>query len=143
MAIISHQSNLRLIHPLHAILLAGSLPLFLGALLSDFAYTRTFEIQWLNFASWLIVGALVFAGFALLWALIEALRADASPGRQKWTYVCLLAGAFLLGFTNALVHAKDGWATMPEGLVLSLLALLLVLTAVWSAFFGLRTREPL
>ena len=141
MALVSHQSNLRTIHPLHAILLAGSLPLFLGALLSDFAYTRSFEIQWSNFAAWLIVGALVFAGFALLWALIEALRADAAPGREKWIYVGLLAGAFLVGFANALVHAKDAWATMPEGLILSLLALLLALAAVWSAFFGLGTRE--
>ena len=47
------------IHPLHAALLAGTVPLFLGALLSDIAYARTYEIQWANFASWLIVGGLV------------------------------------------------------------------------------------
>jgi hypothetical protein len=30
------------LHPLHAVLLAGMLPLFLGALLSDWAYGSTF-----------------------------------------------------------------------------------------------------
>ena len=36
--------------PLHATLLAGTVPLFLGALLSDIAYTQTYQIQWANFA---------------------------------------------------------------------------------------------
>ena len=62
------------IHPLHAFLLISSVPLFLGGLLSDWAYSSSYEIQWTNFASWLIAGALVFAGFALLWAFIELLR---------------------------------------------------------------------
>ncbi|OSN62478.1 hypothetical protein BV349_04778 [Pseudomonas syringae pv. actinidiae] len=34
--------------PLHATLLAGTVPLFLGALLSDIAYYQTFQIQWSN-----------------------------------------------------------------------------------------------
>src|SRR5690242_11872355 len=46
---------LRPIHPLHAMLVALPLPMFLGALFSDLAYTRTFQVQWLNFASLLIV----------------------------------------------------------------------------------------
>ena len=46
---------------LHAILLAGSVPLFLGALLSDIAYYQSYQIQWANFASWLIAGGLFFA----------------------------------------------------------------------------------
>ena len=40
--------------PLHGTLLAGTVPLFLGALLSDIAYGQTYQIQWANFASWLI-----------------------------------------------------------------------------------------
>ena len=49
-------------------LLAFPLPLFIGALLSDWAYSATYQIQWINFASWLIAGALVFTGLALLWS---------------------------------------------------------------------------
>ena len=46
-----HQASL---HPLHAILLAGTVPLFLGVLLSDIAYASSYEVQWKNFASWLM-----------------------------------------------------------------------------------------
>ena len=38
--------------PLHAILLGGTVSLFLGAMLSDIAYYQTHQIQWSNFASW-------------------------------------------------------------------------------------------
>jgi hypothetical protein len=59
--------------PLHAMLLAGTVPLFLGALLSDIAYYNSFQIQWANFAAWLIAGGLLFAGLALLFALANLL----------------------------------------------------------------------
>ena len=62
------------LHPLHAALLAGTVPLFLGVLLSDLTYSNSYEIQWKNFASWLLVGGLVFGGFTLLWAAIDLAR---------------------------------------------------------------------
>ena len=62
--------------PLHAMLLAGSVPLFLGALLSDIAYFNSFQIQWSNFAAWLIAGGLVCCGLALLFALVNLVRAE-------------------------------------------------------------------
>ncbi len=71
-------------------------------------------MQWKNFASWLIVGGLVFGGFALLWALIELFRAD-QRGRRPTIYFLLLLATWVLGFINALVHAKDAWASMPDG----------------------------
>lgn len=126
----------RPLHPLHAVLLAGTVPLFLGALLSDWAYSASYEIQWKNFASWLIVGGLVFAGFALLAALIGLIRGR--RGRLRIVYVLLLLAAFVLGFINALIHAKDAWASMPDGLILSALVTLLVLAATWLGFSTLR-----
>jgi len=124
------------LHPLHAVLLAGTVPLFLGALLSDWAYSASFEIQWKNFASWLIVGGLVFNGFALVAALIGLIRR-----RRSIVYLLLLLATFLLGFVNALVHAKDAWASMPEGLILSAIVALLVLAATWIGFSTLRRGE--
>lgn len=126
------------LHPLHALLLAGALPLFLGALLSDLAYSQSYELQWKNFASWLIVGALVFSGFALLWALIEMLRKDRRGARRIIDFLLLLA-AWVLGFINALIHAKDAWASMPEALILSALTAVLAIAATW---FGFSTRRP-
>ena len=99
------------------------MPLFLGALIADIAYYRSYQIQWSNFASWLIAGALVSAGLALLFALIGQLRERAR--RQPITYPLLLLATWVLGFINALEHAKDAWAVMPIGLALSLIVTLL------------------
>jgi uncharacterized membrane protein len=57
----------RTLHPVHAVLLAGTVPLFFGALISDVAYAASYELQWKNFASWLIVGGLLLGGVALVW----------------------------------------------------------------------------
>jgi uncharacterized membrane protein len=99
--------------PLHAILLAGTVPLFLGGLLSDIAYYNTYLIQWSNFASWLIAGGELFCGLALLFALVNLIRANPKKGRPT-VY-------FLLGLVNAFEHAKDAWAMMPSGLILSVI----------------------
>lgn len=123
----------RAIHPVHAVLIAATIPLFLGALLSDWAYSSTYELQWKNFASWLIVGGLLFAGLALLWGLIELLRAD-TRGGGALVYFLLVLATFLLGVINALVHAKDAWAAMPGGLILSLIGTVLAIAAVWIGF---------
>jgi len=121
--------------PLHATLLAGTVPLFLGALLSDIAYTQTYQIQWANFASWLIAGALVFCGVAFLFALVNLLRAERKAG-QPTRYVLLLLATWVLGLVNAFQHAKDAYASMPAGLIMSAVVLLLTLAATWT---GLRS----
>lgn len=126
------------IHPLHAALLAGTVPLFLGALLSDLAYAATFEVQWTNFASWLIVGGLVFGGLALLWAFIGLFRAN-RRGQRRIIYFIALLATWILGFLNALVHAKDAWASMPEGLVLSSIVVALAIVATGFGFSTFRT----
>ena len=78
MAVTIESRYSRSIHPLHAVSLAGTVPLFLGAALSDAEYASTYEIQWSNFASWLIVGGLIFGGIALLFAIIDLSRASSS-----------------------------------------------------------------
>lgn len=118
------------LHPIHGALLAGAFPLFLGGLLSDIAYASSYQIQWSNFASWLIAGGLIFAGFTLLWAIIDLIRAD-RRGRLSIIYSILLLATWLLGFINSLTHAKDAWAMMPEGLILSVLVVLLAGASTW------------
>lgn len=123
-------------NPLHATLLSGTVPLFLGALLSDIAYYRSFHIQWSNFSSWLIAGGLVFCGLAILFALVHLIRAERKTG--PLLYLALLIATWVLGFINALQHAKDAWATMPTGLVLSVIVTLLACAATWVGFGRLR-----
>jgi len=120
------------------VLLASILPLLLGALLSDWAYSRSYQVQWINFASWLNAGALVFAGAALLWAVLDFFRADVAKCRGGALYLLVLLSTFVLGFVNALIHAKDAWAAMPAGLILSALVFLLALASVWLGFSGHR-----
>lgn len=132
----THTARPRAIHPVHAVLLAGTIPLFLGALLSDWAYSASYHVQWTNFASWLTLGALIFAGLALLWAVIDALRK-----RGGWIYFALVFLTFATGIVSALIHAKDAWAAMPAGFILSGVALLLALAATAAGFSGWRTGE--
>lgn len=137
MAATMHDRPARHIHPVHTVLLVSILPLFLGALLSDLAYASSFQIQWKNFASWLIVGGLVFAGFALLWAVVEAFRVDVRA-KARWLPTLLILATFVAGFLNALIHAKDAWSSMPAGMILSVITLFFALAAVW---VGLSSHE--
>ena len=123
----------RPLHPLHAVLLSGTLTLFLAVLLSDLAYSTSYEIQWKNFASWLIVGGLVLGGFTLLWAAIEVSRA-ALRTTLKTAYVSLLLILWVSGFIDALVHAGDAWASMPAALILSTIVAALAMAATWLGF---------
>ena len=120
-------------HPLHAMFLAGAPSLFLGALLSDIAYARTYEIQWNNFASWLVAGGLVVASVALVCAVAGVLNPRARTGAAV-AYPLLLAVAWLVQLFNALMHARDAWAGMPGGLVLSAIGTVLAVAAAWLGF---------
>ncbi len=126
--------------PLHAIMLAGTVPLFLGALLSDITYFQTYQIQWSNFASWLIAGGLVFCGLAVLFALVNLIRADRKAGRPV-VYLVLLVVTWALGLVNAFEHAKDAFATMPSGLILSALTTLLIGVTAWLGLTSIRSGE--
>ncbi len=126
------------IYPVHAVFLAGTIPLFLAAALSDAAYAASYEIQWTNFASWLLAGALVFAGVALLFAIIDLCRAHRRTSGIV-PYTVILAVTWVVGFLDALVHARDAWASMPSGLVLSIIVTLLACIAAWFGFCTPRT----
>jgi uncharacterized membrane protein len=127
---------LRPLHPLHAILLAFPLPLFLGALLSDVAYWMTYHVQWANFASWQIAGGLLVGALALLWALVDLVRSGKARRKRAAVYLVVLLAMWTLGLVNALVHAKDAFAIMPEALYLSAVTTLLALVAAWMGYSG-------
>ncbi|MFK3971473.1 DUF2231 domain-containing protein [Pseudomonas sp. NPDC087358] len=124
--------------PLHTIVLAGAVPLFLGGLLSDIAYYQTYLIQWSNFASWLIAGGMLLCGLALLFALVNLIRASHKSGRAL-VYFLLLLATWVLGLVNSFEHAKDAWAVMPAGLILSVVVTLLSCAAAWTGLTNLRS----
>jgi uncharacterized membrane protein len=130
------------IHPLFAFLLAGMVPLFLGALLSDLAYRGTPEPQWANFAAWLLVGAMVLTGLALLWAFI--LLIVTRRQWRDWPLLCfvLLLATFVLGLIDSFVHARDAWAIMPAAPILSLIVTPVAALACAVGLATLRMRDP-
>jgi uncharacterized membrane protein len=123
-------------HLMHTVIAFSAVPLFLGALLSDWAYTGSYQVQWVNFAAWLTAGGLLLAGPALLWGAIDLLRSRATRNSNTATYLVLLLATCVVGFSNSLIHAKDGWAAMPTGLILSAVVALL---AVMASAAGLRS----
>lgn len=130
----------RAIHPVHAVLLAGTFTLFLSALLNDLAYWSTYHVQWTNFASWLIAGGLVLGGIALVFALVGLRHAVRRSGPSLF-YLLFLLATWIAGLFNAVVHAKDAYAAMPEGLVLSVIAAVLAGVATWLGFSSPRTGD--
>lgn len=142
MAVIVDRTGQQALHPLHEVLLAATATLFLGALLSDLAYASSYQVQWTNFAAWLVAGGLLTGGLALVFAVVGLLR-SARRGGAYLVYCLLLLATWVLGFINALVHAKDAWASMPAGLVLSVVTVVLACVATWMGFSSLRAgRAP-
>lgn len=121
------------IHLFHAAVLAGALPLFLGALLADYAYWSSYQIEWSNFASWLLVGAMVLTTIALACEIFGLFR-----GGRSVLYIIVLAATWVVGLFDALHHARDAWGIMPTALVLSVIAAVLALVATWIGFASLR-----
>lgn len=140
-AFASASSRWKPVHPLHAILLAFPFPLFLAALVSDLAYRQTFQVQWANFSAWLIAAALLGGGFAMLWAFVDLFRFRTDGMGRRQVYFLVLLVTWVVGFINALVHAKDAAATMPAGLYLSAIATLLALVGAWIGYSGFRSVE--
>jgi len=54
-------------------------------------------------------------------------------------YFLLLLVTWVLGLVNAFEHAKDAWAVMPAGLVLSLVVTVLACVAAWLGMSNLRS----
>jgi hypothetical protein len=88
-----------------------------------------------------MVGALLLGGFALLWSLVDLIRSRPTDKGRHAVYFVLLLVTFVLGFINELVHAKDAFGTMPEGMYLSFALTLLSFAASWIGYSGFRTVE--
>ncbi|MNP80646.1 hypothetical protein D3C76_1788030 [compost metagenome] len=54
-------------------------------------------------------------------------------------YFLVLLATWLLGLINAFEHAKDAWAVMPSGLVLSVIVSALACIATWIGLTNLRS----
>ena len=129
--------------PLHAILLAFPIALFTAGVLTDLAYLKTAHVQWTNFSSWLIAGALVFGGVVGAWAIIDLILGwRGAQRRRSAVYVAVLAAMWILGLINAFHHTHDAWTSVgTSGLVMSIVTALLALVAGFIAYSAPTARE--
>jgi uncharacterized membrane protein len=126
--------------PLHAILLAFPVALFVSAVLTDAAFLKTAQMQWSNFSAWLIAGGLVLGGVVIVWAIVELIRARARRG--PLIYLLVLAAMWVIGFINELLHSRDAWYSVTAtGLLLSIITALLALAAGWIGYRGISPEE--
>ena len=127
-----------MLHPLHAVLLAYPIALFTAGLASDLAYLRTAEIQWSNFSSWLIAGALVMGGLVLAWAIIGFVFPGRASRMMAGRYCALIVLMWGSGLINAFQHSRDGWSSVgPTGIILSMIS---TVAALCAGFIGFSRR---
>lgn len=100
---------------------------FTLALITDYAYSQTGEMQWQNFSIWLITAALITGGLAVVAGLVDWLTGGARDRRGFGWHFGLTVVALVVGLVNAFVHSRDGWVSVvPEGILLSLLTVILL-----------------
>lgn len=132
------------LNPAHAILLAFPVALFVGAVVSDWAYLATAQIQWSNFSAWLITFGLVFSGGVLVWSLISAALHPRGWRGGRGIHLGALAVMAVCGFINILLHSRDAWYSVTAlGLFFSLLTAAAALIAGWTGYRGFPRKETL
>jgi uncharacterized membrane protein len=100
---------------------------FVAALIFDIVYARTGTILWVKGAAWLITLGLLFAiiprlvNLARVW-ITSRRSSTAADHVDFWLNVVAIVAAIL----NAFVHSRDAYATMPAGVWLSAVTVLLI-----------------
>ncbi|AMM23541.1 hypothetical protein [Variovorax sp. PAMC 28711] len=95
---------------------------FVAALIFDVIYARSADLMWVKSAAWLISIGLSIAVIPrlinLAWVWFPGARH--STARSKAAFFLYLV-AVVTAIVNALVHSRDAYAAMPQGLWLSVL----------------------
>ena len=100
---------------------------FSFALVTDYVYMQSAELQWQYFSMWLITAALIMGGLAVLAGIVDWATGGAHGHRGFGWHFGLTILALLVGLLNAFVHSRDGWvAIVPQGILLSLLTVILL-----------------
>ena len=115
---------------------------FALAAVTDFAYIRSANLMWSNFSAWLILAGLLTGVFAVVAGAGDWLIGGA---RGRWGFgwhLGLTLLALVAGVVNLLVHFRDGWtAVMPEGMILSVVTVVLLFAGGIAAALGDRRGE--
>lgn len=121
----------RVVHCVHALFLCFPIALFSAALATDITYLKTAHVQWTNFSSWLIAGALVFGGAVIVCALLTLILTIRRQSVRFYViYIVVVVVMWAVGLVNAFRHAGDAWSSVgATGLMMSIVCTLLALVA--------------
>ncbi len=103
---------------------------FVASLIFDALYTNTAVLMWLKASAWLIVIGLIFAVIPRFINLAQVWfpRSKSSSGFDKLAFFLYLVG-IASAIVNAFVHGRDAYATVPQGLWLSILTVVLLVVS--------------
>ena len=119
-------------HPIHPMLVPFPIVCWIGALVTDITYSRSANIMWANFSSWLLLVGLVMGGFAALAGIIDYFGDRRVRSGAAKLHGLINITVFVIQIFNSFVHARDGWTSVvPTGLTLSAIAVLLLLVSGW------------
>ena len=122
--------------PIHAMLVPFPIVCFTGAMLADIVYSNSPQVQWTNFAQWLLAVGFIVGLIAAIFGLIDFLAAGRTRPAIGWFHLGGNAIVLVLALFNNLVHSRDGWTgVVPTGLTLSVITFLLMLV---TGFLGWR-----
>ena len=123
--------------PVHAMVVGFPVVCFIGALIADVAYAQSPQVQWANFAQWLLALGEIIGVAAALFGLFDLFmnKREMRPTIALWHWAGSVT-TLVLGLFNNFVHARDGYTgVVPTGLTLSILT---VITVIVTGFLGLR-----
>ncbi|MDE1150764.1 MAG: DUF2231 domain-containing protein [Azospirillaceae bacterium] len=116
---------------------------FVGAFLTDVAYWQTAEMMWADFSAWLLFAGVVLGAVALLIGLVDlAGRRFVDSQAHAWPHALGVLVVLGLGILNCFVHSRDAWTSVvPQGLILSALTVVILLTTAWLGWAVINTRR--
>jgi uncharacterized membrane protein len=123
-------------HPIHPMLVPVPIVCFIGTLITDIVYSRTAEMQWANFSSWLLAMGLVVSIFVVI-AGVTDFFGDRRVRRLRsaWIHGIGNALALVLSIFNMFVHSRDAYTSVvPTGLTLSAIVVLILVVTGWNGW---------
>ena len=123
-------------HPLHPILVPIPITCFVGTLVTDIVYARTFDMQWANMSAWLLTIGLIVSVLVVIVGLIDFLcERRIRALRAAWIHALGNALALVLSIFNAFIHSRDAYTSVvPQGLILSSVVVLILIVTGWNGW---------
>jgi uncharacterized membrane protein len=120
-------------HPIHPMLIPFPIAFFVSAFICDLVFWQTSSPAWANATLWLLGAGLVMAALAAVMGLIDVFGDQQIRQLSTvWWHASANVLVVLIELYNLFLRYQTGSsAIIPNGLVLSLVAVLLLLFSGW------------